>query len=178
MLLGVVFLPTGKRRTCLTTQIDALFAEDFAHHCLPFDSRAAAHDAKIVSVRHKSGKPVSTEDAQIAAIARSRNFQIATRNVADFTDIEELEIVNPWVASDWPSVQCGDRDTGFFLRRPPYLPSSAWWTLLWMACSYRSLAKERRLELIANDEKATRPPGHIPNAGAARGPKMSENGRE
>ena len=100
MLLGVALLPTGKRRTSLATQIDALFEEDFAHHCLPFDSRAAAHYAQIVAVRHKSGKPVSTEDAQIAAIARSRNFQIATRNVADFADIQALEIVNPWVASD------------------------------------------------------------------------------
>ena len=100
MLLGVALLPTGKRRTSLATQIDALFAEDFAHRCLPFDTRAAAHYAQIVSVRHKSGKPVSTEDAQIAAIARSRNFQVATRNVADFADIHALQIVNPWVASD------------------------------------------------------------------------------
>ena len=99
MLLGVALLPTGKRRTSLATQIDALFEEDFAHHCLPFDSRAASHYAQIVSDRHKSGKPVSTEDAQIAAIARSRNFQIATRNVADFADIHALEIVNPWVVS-------------------------------------------------------------------------------
>ena len=100
MLLGVALLPTGKRRTSLATQIDALFAEDFAHHCLPFDSRAAAHYAQIVSRRHKSGKPVSTEDAQIAAIARSRNFQIATRNAADFAGIEALEVINPWVAPD------------------------------------------------------------------------------
>ena len=100
MLLGVALLPTGKRRTSLATQIDALFAEDFAHRCLPFDSQAASHYAQIVSDRHKSGKPVSTEDAQIAAIARSRSFQIATRNVADFADIHALGIVNPWVASD------------------------------------------------------------------------------
>lgn len=96
MLLGVALLSAGRRREKLASQVAALFADDFANRCLPFDSSAAAHYAQIVSARRKIGRPVTTEDAQIAAIACSRNFQLATRNVTDFTGIEALKIVNPW----------------------------------------------------------------------------------
>ena len=35
-------------------------------------------------------------DAQIAAIAVARGLRLATRNVADFLNIEALEVINPW----------------------------------------------------------------------------------
>jgi toxin FitB len=37
------------------------------------------------------------EDAQIAAIALARGLRLATRNTSDFTDIDELVVVNPWL---------------------------------------------------------------------------------
>jgi predicted nucleic acid-binding protein len=42
------------------------------------------------------GRPVSVEDAQIAAIARSAGLTLATRNVSDFDGIDGVPVVNPW----------------------------------------------------------------------------------
>ena len=96
MLLGVALLPAGKRRNALSSKVGTLFTTHFSQRCLPFDSSAASHYAQIVSQRQRIGRPISTEDAQIAAIAVSHGYQLATRNVSDFADIEKLHIFNPW----------------------------------------------------------------------------------
>ncbi len=92
---GVELLPTGRRRDALAAQIVGMIEADFAGRILPFDSSAAIAYAAIVTGRRKSGRPMSQADAQIAAIARSRGAQLATRNVADF-DGCGVEIMNPW----------------------------------------------------------------------------------
>ncbi len=94
--LGIALLPAGKRRQALTDTADVMFREDFAGRCLPFDGQAAGHYAVIVANRARLGKPIAVEDAQIAAIARSNELSLATRNVKDFAGIEDLVIVNPW----------------------------------------------------------------------------------
>lgn len=99
MLLGVALLPAGKRRDALQMNVGALFARQFSSRCLPFDSQAAPHFARIVSGRKKAGKPINAEDAQIAAIACSRGYGLATRNVSDFAGIADLKIINPWDAA-------------------------------------------------------------------------------
>ena len=96
MLLGVALLPAGKRRADFSKMVDGLFNQDFAHRCLPFDQAAAPLFAKVVAGRNKAGLPISTEDAQIAAIAWRHGFRLATRNTADFFGIAGLELVNPW----------------------------------------------------------------------------------
>jgi len=75
-----------------------MFDEDFKDRCLPFDDQAAAEYAMIVSERVKNGRPISVEDAQIAAISKTANLTLATRNVKDFDHIDGLELINPWVA--------------------------------------------------------------------------------
>ena len=96
MLLGVALLPAGKRRADFSKMVDGLFNQDFAHRCLPFDQAAAPLCAKVVAGRKKAGLPISTEDAQIAAIALRHGFRLATRNTADFSGIAGLELINPW----------------------------------------------------------------------------------
>jgi toxin FitB len=96
MMLGVALLPAGKRRNQLHTQVGNLFSQHFDKRCLPFDQSAATRYADIVANRRRHGKPISTEDAQIAAIALSHGYRLATRNVTDFVDIAALEIINPW----------------------------------------------------------------------------------
>lgn len=96
MLLGVALLPAGKRREALEVNIGALFNRQFSGRCLAFDTQAAPYFARIVASRRKAGRPISAEDAQIAAICCSRGFHLATRNEADFAGISSLIVVNPW----------------------------------------------------------------------------------
>ncbi len=98
MLLGVALLPAGKRRDALGAQVASLFSQHFVNRCLPFDALAAPHYAKIVSSRQRAGRPINTEDGQIAAVACSRGYGLATRNAADFAGIANLKIINPWDA--------------------------------------------------------------------------------
>ena len=94
--LGLLLMPPGKRQEALSQAARAMFAEDFAGRCLPFDEDAAHQYARIVSVRMRAGQPISVEDAQIAAIALACRMPLATRNTADFKLIDGLEVVNPW----------------------------------------------------------------------------------
>lgn len=94
--LGLMLMPPGKRQEALSQAAWAMFAEDFAGRCLPFDEDAARHYAAIVSARTRAGRPISVEDAQIAAIALTHQMPLATRNTTDFDLIDDLEVVNPW----------------------------------------------------------------------------------
>lgn len=94
--LGIALLPDGKRKQRLTGLAETMVEEDFSERCLPYDVVAAADYAAIVAIRTRRGRPISVEDAQIAAIARSGGLTLATRNTKDFSDIDELPLVNPW----------------------------------------------------------------------------------
>ncbi len=94
LLYGVARLPEGQRKVDLAERIEALLSDDFEHRIAPFDETAAAHYADIVVRRERSGRPISTADAQIAATCRSHQALLATRNVDDFTDTGVV-IVNP-----------------------------------------------------------------------------------
>jgi len=94
--LGLLLMPGGKRQKGLSQAAWTMFDEDFADRCLPFDEEAARHYARIVSARTRAGRPISVEDAQIAAIALAHRMPLATRNTPDFELIDGLEVVNPW----------------------------------------------------------------------------------
>jgi predicted nucleic acid-binding protein len=68
---------------------------EFADRLLPFDSDAARAFATIASARRKAGRPLNPIDGFIAAIARSRNAAVATRNADDFEHCG-LQVINPW----------------------------------------------------------------------------------
>ena len=95
LLYGIARLPDGRRKTTLAELLDAMVAEDFEHRVVAFDETAAAHYADIVVRRERGGRPISAADAQIAAICRSHDGVIATRNTSDFTDTG-IPIVDPW----------------------------------------------------------------------------------
>lgn len=95
---GVALLPLGRRRDRLTAEIENMLQEDFAGRLLPFDREAARAYAEIGVVRRAAGLPVHHADCQIAAIARSRNAGIATRNVKDFEGCG-IAVINPWQTS-------------------------------------------------------------------------------
>jgi toxin FitB len=97
IFLGITLLPEGKRRDDLRLAALGMFSEDFNNRCLSFDAFAADAYAEIVTERRRQGRPISAEDAQIAAICCVHGMAIATRNTSDFVAISGLEIVNPWL---------------------------------------------------------------------------------
>ncbi len=96
LLLGVALLPSGKRRNAIADAIERMFEQSFVGRCLPFDDLAAREYGVLVAERSRAGLPISTEDAQIAAIALSHQFTLVTRNTKDFLNIAGLELVDPW----------------------------------------------------------------------------------
>ena len=96
ILLGISLLPPGKRQTGLADAAAEMFSKEFSGRCLPFDEQSAEIYAELVAARTRAGQPISTEDAQIAAITLSNHLCLATRNMKDFSGIAELVLVNPW----------------------------------------------------------------------------------
>ncbi len=94
---GIALLPDGRRKADLAEDAQRMFQDDFRGRLLAFDVDAAPHYGEILAKRRRSGRPMSTLDAQMAAIALAAGASVATRNVADFTDCG-VAIVNPWVA--------------------------------------------------------------------------------
>ena len=78
--------------------IEAILREDLDGRILPFDRAAARECADIAAARRSAGRPIAPTDCQIAAIARSRDMAVVTRNVRDF-DETGIEVVDPWVAA-------------------------------------------------------------------------------
>lgn len=96
ILLGIALLPAGRRRDKLAAAAEQMFAEDFSGRCLPFDDDSATEYAICVAARIRQGRAISTEDAQIAAVALVHGLSLATRNDRDFKGIHGLTVLNPW----------------------------------------------------------------------------------
>ena len=96
LLAGVRRLPDGRRRDELARRIDAaLVPYRGSRAVLPFDDVAADRYADVLVARENTGAPISTADAQIAAICLAHGATCATRNVKDFQHTG-VELVDPW----------------------------------------------------------------------------------
>ena len=95
LLAGVETIPQGKRRDALAlalaNQVGALFED----RVLNFDVRAAQCFAACLAGAQAQGNPVGFADCAIAAIAKTKGFMVATRNVRDFLGTG-VEVINPW----------------------------------------------------------------------------------
>lgn len=94
--MGIAILDDGKRKQSLLKVAELIFTS-FENRCLPFDSETATHYAKVIATAKKQGRPMTVEDAQIAAIAIQHTALLATRNITDFNALESLELINPWI---------------------------------------------------------------------------------
>jgi predicted nucleic acid-binding protein len=93
---GVALLPRGRRRESLSRAIAQLLGDGLGGRVLPFDRNAAALYGEIAVTRRRAGRPISTTDPQIAAIARARGAAlVATRDKGGFAGCG-LDLVNPW----------------------------------------------------------------------------------
>jgi toxin FitB len=96
--LGIALLPDGKRKEKLAAAASAVFEEDFAGAVLAFDPAAAHRYAEVVSGRIRCGRHITSQNAEIAAIALASDLVLVTRNEKDFSGIPGLSILNPWQA--------------------------------------------------------------------------------
>ena len=97
IFLGAQLLTKGKRRDAIEQKAQVLFDQGFDGRVFPFNGDAARAYARIVAARRRAGRPISQFDAQIAAIARSLGFDLATRNVNDFQGCG-IDLFDPWSA--------------------------------------------------------------------------------
>ena len=95
ILYGIELLPKGKRRDGLLHEADTTFTRTFAGRVLAFDEPTARVFASIVAARRSRGSPIGIADGQIAAIAKSHQASLATRNTGDFEGCG-VQLVNPW----------------------------------------------------------------------------------
>ena len=92
---GLRLSPDGRRKSGLRTRFERFLALAFEGRIRDFDQAAARSYGEIMGGRREVGRPMSVPDGQIAAIARSRDDAVATRNVSDFVDCG-LEVINPF----------------------------------------------------------------------------------
>lgn len=95
VLAGLATLPVGKRQRELSASSSKLIEACFGQRILPYDREAAEFYAQIFVKSRAAGKPIGLVDAQIAAIAMSRGFAVATRDTLPFVTAG-LEVINPW----------------------------------------------------------------------------------
>ncbi len=94
---GLQILPEGRRRDAISERFEQFVNRGFSHRVLSFDEPAAFVYGEIMARTKKIGRPMSVPDGQIAAIAKTHNLVVATRNTGDF-EPTGMELVNPWGA--------------------------------------------------------------------------------
>lgn len=94
LLFGIGALPDGRRKKALAEMLDGVL-ELFGDRVLPFDIGAARYYAGLAVTARAAGKGFPTPDGYIAAIAASRGFIVATRDISPF-EAAGLTVVNPW----------------------------------------------------------------------------------
>ncbi len=83
LLFGIGALPDGGRKKALTETLYAVL-ELFGDRILPFDTGAARQYANLAVKARAASKGFPTPDGYFAAIAASKGFIIATRDISPF----------------------------------------------------------------------------------------------
>ena len=92
---GVWRLPLGQRREILEAKAQYLIGNAFGDRVTAFDASSAETCGRLLSENWRNVRNTKTQDVQIAAIAITRGWVLATRNVRDFV-YDGLQVVNPW----------------------------------------------------------------------------------
>jgi len=92
---GLTRLPKGRRRSKLEANFATFVSEAFGGRIFSFDEDAAYIYGDIATKREAEGFNTDSVDLMIAAIAKSHNAVIATRNTKDFEGCG-IKMINPW----------------------------------------------------------------------------------
>ncbi|KQV10381.1 twitching motility protein PilT [Rhizobium sp. Root1203] len=88
-----IMLETGSDR--YFRAIDNLLAGQFRDRVSVWDADAAFMTGRLRARRESLGRPISIQDAMIAAICLTHGATLATRNTKDFEGLD-LKLVNPF----------------------------------------------------------------------------------
>jgi predicted nucleic acid-binding protein len=80
-----------------SNSLDAFLKKRFLGRVLPFGLEAALLAGAMRAKREATGRPVKPMDMAIAAITKSNNATLATRNTRDFEGLD-LKLINPFEA--------------------------------------------------------------------------------
>ncbi|MCV9999031.1 type II toxin-antitoxin system VapC family toxin [Pararhizobium sp. YC-54] len=87
------YLRTGSDR--YVRSLEHLLATQFRGRILGFSDGTPALTGRLRAKRESAGRPISVQDAMIAAICLSHDATLATRNTKDFEGLD-LKLVNPF----------------------------------------------------------------------------------
>lgn len=96
LLFGIAAIPAGRRKDMLAQALDGLMGL-FRDRVLSFDIDAARHYAELAVAARTAGRGFPTPDGYIAAIAASRGFIVASRDISPF-EAAGISVINPWDA--------------------------------------------------------------------------------
>ncbi len=91
----IFFKRTGSDRH--SRSLDEFLKKRFLGRVLPFGLEAALLAGAMRAKREATGRPVKPMEIAIAAIAKSNNATLATRNTRDFEGLD-LKLINPFEA--------------------------------------------------------------------------------
>ncbi len=92
---GIERLPRGLKRETLGDVFQRVTIRLFGDRVLAFDRDCVSPYARIVAHRFSIGRPISVQDALIAAICLANDATLATRNIRDFEETG-VTLINPW----------------------------------------------------------------------------------
>ncbi len=91
---GLSKLPESKKKNLLANWLNTLLV-DYQNRIYPIDLTVAENWGIILGRAEKAGSPVAAIDGLIAAIARTHNLILVTRNESDFAGCG-ITTLNPW----------------------------------------------------------------------------------
>jgi hypothetical protein len=94
LLFGIGAMPIGKRKDMLIQILEGV-VEMFRGRVLPFDHEAARCYADLAIKAKSAGLGFPTPDGYIAAIAASKGFIVASRDIDPYS-AAGVSIINPW----------------------------------------------------------------------------------
>lgn len=94
LTFGIAALPAGKRKHMLDKAFEGLLRL-FEGRVLNFDTDAARCYAELAVTAKSRGRGFPTPDGYIAAIAASRGFIVASRDIARY-EAAGVTVINPW----------------------------------------------------------------------------------
>ena len=92
---GIGAMPAGRRRSVLHERLEQEVLPLFTGRVLSFDLAASQSCAELMVQARYEGRAIGKADGYIAAIAASRGYTVASRDVSPF-EAAGVRVLNPW----------------------------------------------------------------------------------